>query len=926
MPKTILRLTEEIRFPNELGLVETKFAKLPLEIETNLKNILGEFEVEYYPRVPDLKRSYQRRMASLHKSVLFILETFPELKEKMDWGKYLKWCQAYYTLPSNEPIETYQEILTKYTGLLVNALVDHYPYEDDSGDKVKSATELLNKAEQYVIMKEGRADLATLIPMKINESAEYVLRFEKQLPPYSAETFQEFSVIKKAPLTTTPDWFYGLSPFLQSYLCCVPGDFKDKSDLQALSDIKYALNQFSIAWMTIQSQRGAKLQNDLNDIANNKLPPWFSTLPIDGQQMIKLFSESKISAEKITEYLSQFEKQIQIWAKTAAKKGSKKDFNAQKLNSLRALPYWYLVLEDFEQRFLKGALDSTEHLEEAISFVPSRLRRLPLAANFCESNFFTLKKDGAVAKKYSSRIRASHLASRDVKKLPPQVRKLHAKRNLSLIASHAAQQIFLFIQTLISPVRLLGSFIPDYYLDQERLNTVADFQKQNKLPILSTNHPLNMAKYPYYTPSDSPASLALLKVAEIILLVREVPELNASWDLQKIETVIAKIFSEVEATKQGLSTVSTAPELDGIEESAIGKLRELFNTNYELFKSLDGWQQIFTQHLFLKESSARCGQEELGAYLKNLQDLEDLAKEYSNTLNSSYGSATVFDYYGRELFLSSQENLLVMLAQGKSAGSCVSGKDRKEVETNHTYGMWLYRDKTGHWPSMKHSGSKREEFVDIVAELEVSKHGRELAGQNAPGSDGTKTPENYWPTDIAEAIRKKECERALLHSDILATNNEVGRIGDLSQLVRPGFTGCINAAQRLSDEQLKETLGLLAILCGEQKFLNSKTWKLPMFSSDTPKGMEEIKKIMHSPGTDENSNIEKMARVYFEIQNRPKEKWTRAPEIQQIYDTVMKLFSEDPKVQAAKTIACLRDIKNTAFSSNNLTPQSPVVY
>ncbi|CEK09390.1 Dot/Icm T4SS effector PI-3-phosphatase SidP [Legionella hackeliae] len=922
--KTILRLAEGTKFPGleggpkeETSGIFDKKLKLPLKFAQNIKENIGDFDLEYYPKTPDLKRSYQRRIDSLHNTFLFILESIPEFHEKNEELKaYLSWCKALHTLPDSESIESYQIILAKYTSLLVNALYDYYPYEVGSGDKFKLATELLNKAEQYVIMKEGRADLATLIPYKLNDSIEYILRWEKQLTPYSQETFQEFNAVKQGTLRTTPAWFRGLPPFMQMYLhSCIPEYLVVESNEATLTKLKFAINQFMQKWDDIQTQHNLTLASDLNSIANNKLPGWFASLGRQDQQLLRLFCESKLSVLEITTQLSAFNKQIQSWAKSKTSSAKKDNFRFQDLEALRKLPYWFIVLENYEQLFLKQVVDSCEQLKDAISFAPSRLRRIPLAANLCESNCFALTAEGKVVQKYASRIRSSHLASRDVIKLPEQVKKLHASRNLALIAKFAETEQALLEQTLVSPVPLLENHIPDAYLNRQLQETVSNFQKESNRIILTTNHPLNIAKYVYYTQSNDPGCMAVYNMSQVILLINKIPQLEGSWDLKNIKQIIEQAFTEVEY-KQGDKANSYTPvELDLKSEQVKKNLVSLFSENYQLLKSFNGWQQLLSQHLLLRKNCADQG--ELGNYLTNLIDLQSVANEYHAVLNSSYGTATFFDFYGRELFLASLENLLFILAKGKCAGSCVSGKDRKDIETVHTLAMLLYRDKKGRWPSMQDIGEDRKDFVDIVATLVVSGHGDELAGQNAPGADGIKTPENYWPADIAEAIRKKSHEQALRNSDILATNNEVGRIGKLQELVTPGFSTCVFASLRLTEEQRQKILGGLGILCGEQQFLRNKTWRLPFISSYAPTGFEGIKAILHEPGDNNTACIFKLAQVIMEIKKRPTVSWTRAPEIQKLYTALLGLCKEESKKEAVETIALLTETKNMAFDSNS---------
>ena len=85
-------------------------------------------------------------------------------------------------------------------------------------------------------------------------------------------------------------------------------------------------------------------------------------------------------------------------------------------------------------------------------------------------------------------------------------------------------------------------------------------------------------------------------------------------------------------------------------------------------------------------------------FVDNKPGLKELVEAYSSLLKSPMGSATVSDHHGRELFLSSLEQLIILTLGGYSYGSCVSGKDRKAIELMHTDAMILFKLKYGRWP------------------------------------------------------------------------------------------------------------------------------------------------------------------------------------------------------------------------------------
>ncbi|KTD17720.1 hypothetical protein [Legionella jordanis] len=889
--KTILRLAEGMDIS-------------PL-MQRKLQTILGEFEIEFYPAIPNLRRSYQRRMQSFYNAFLLVLSSLPELKHsKEDLKLYVDWCLEFYRLPQEElpveeyqgilpnwylefgplrqelPIEQYQHFLSDYTSFLLSALKDHFPHYKSKEHFV----ELINKAEQYVIMKRGRADLATLIPIKTGNSVEYVLRWEEQLKPYTDKTFKEFEAIQQHAKENNglniPHWFRSLSPWMQIYLhSFIPSELISKDDLKTLTGLKRNLNSLTLQWSSIKLEQGANLHHDLENIAQGKIPLWMKSLNPEHQQLLKLMADAGLSEAGISDEIANFDNWLQDkserlardkkqlehfnqltvlelpgslsflngfigeWNKLKLEQGAALDHDLkqiaqmghakipiwlksldpqhqlvlrilaetklmtasmsldvstlhswllsekeritsqnksfeplERLNSLRKLPSWVLFLEDFERHFLSNILQ-VGSLEQCISFAPSRLRRLPLLANFCETKVFWLNERGEVEHEYSTRMRSSHMAARDIVEWPMPIKRLYATRNLELIHQHASNQPLL-IQTLISPVPWLHAYIPDYALDMQRKEIIASFQEEKDKLIVSTNHPFNIAKYLYYTTATDKSCQALITLVEMRILAMQYPHfIPSSWSLNKIKAVIALAFAEVE-DKQALNSEQLFPEQDNETQTVISNLKRLFEKNHHALSQMDDWQAILAKQLEWKTVLEKEGKSK--RFSIDVESVRELLKEYRTILNSPYGSATIFDYYGRELFLSSIENLLMGESQCKSYGSCVSGKDRREVLETHILAMLIFHKRKGYWPSMSHTGQDRADFVDIVADLWVTWHGYELAEQNADGSSGIKTPANYWPADIAAAICKKAGMHALHHSDVLATNNEVGRIGNLS--------------------------------------------------------------------------------------------------------------------------------------------------
>ncbi|KTD76639.1 hypothetical protein [Legionella waltersii] len=288
-------------------------------------------------------------------------------------------------------------------------------------------------------------------------------------------------------------------------------------------------------------------------------------------------------------------------------------------------------------------------------------------------------------------------------------------------------------------------------------------------------------------------------------------------------------------------------------------------------------------------------------------ELEALIHDYKAVLESSIGTATIWDYDGRELFLSSLEQLIILTMNGYSYGSCVSGKDRKAIELIHTDAMILYKELYGVWPKFGDPKEKQDrvKFVNLVAMLYVSRHQQELAGQNAPGSEGIKTPEWYWPADIVEAIKTLLNDKdALRKDDRLATDNEVKNISkDLGAYMSKGRElHCFLIAKQLGEKLCTDLYDSLSSLINEENQFKTKStsWSLKFYdkesSSNTPTGIRKIAKVM-SDEKSGNDNVHRMSKIFEIVLERPEEDDSRLPATNSVYNGIRTLL--DPLEQGA---------------------------
>lgn len=780
----------------------------------NLNALLQEPEITDFDQERNLSDSYSKRADSLTHALLFIIEAYPPNANQKAFEdhalltKYIKACRQNVHF-DDRSLDKLQGKLNGFTSYLINVLMDGWQFTKNN--ELNEAIACLNEAEQYVLMREGAKDVATLHAMDFNEEEHLILQWDKRLQPYSEQWLSELKTIQAQQAPTTPAWFKDLQAAQQVYFAYSKNDQNPKLNC----------NHFYLKWLE-QTKNTVELQQDLQAIKENQNKPgWFLELKGNAQEMLQeiLAAEKTISIEKITQSLY-------------ALNEKSSSVNPEDLNQISSLPLWYWLLSETQQHFLGHTLKNANAIEEVVSFLPSRLRTLPAPANFRSHQLFILDDEGAIEKQFEERLASSHIASRDVLKHPQKVQKLHTTTNLDAVLKYKAPGKPVIIQTLISPAPILN-YVPQYLADVPpdyelslTLKEAVDSMPM-KADITHVNHPFNIAKRFYYTPSTETGCLQLLEMAK--------------------------------------------------------------------------------------------------AHFEKDNPFLALAEKYENVLKSGFGSATLYDWNGRELFLSSYEHLLIVGLEGLSYGSCVSGKDRKSIEFIHTDAMLIYKECYGRWPTIDDSQGKRQAFINIVVALYCTRHAHELAGQNAPGSEGIKTPEHYWPADISAAIKARMGENGLKEDDRLATNNEVKRISpSFNKTIEPGRILTRLVALNIGEADCQKLIDNLALVLNEtQRFLVEARYNL--FSSE-PRGISEIKALIKShieslengaENTSQSSSICIVSRILNIIHERPKTPGNRTDATQKVYQLLLGLI-EDPSM-AENTNNELHKLKIAWYKLNETT-------
>lgn len=776
--------------------------QLSPEALKTLGQFLPDYQLELYKEKPDYQRSITRRVNSLYNAFLFVLEAYPPNPKLFPIGvealkKYVSDCRKICDLSKSSLDELHKE-LEQFTARLIDVLGIGWGWCNNKKPH-KEAMACLNEAEQYLLMSQGRPDLATVSSIEWGQEKKYVIQYDCSLLPYDEQIIFELNELKQQNYPKTPLWFNKLPEYQQVYFCHLGLNLIDpqylKQDLLAFVD---KLREFK--------KQSLNFEHDLTQISAEKssLPHWFSDLKPSHQEMIRCIADKPYKLEdNLLNFINDLNKLV-----------SQEEFITT-VHQVPRIPHWYWVLSDRQQAFLSYVLKKASTVEDALSFLSSRHRTLPVPANFAVHKVLIMNKNGFIEYCSGARYRSSHIASRDGLSWPASVRKRHSTSNLNKVISGSKIGQPILFQTLISPIHLVDSvpdqmkhYMPELPPDLELYkiagHAVESSQKSQKM--VEANHPMNLAKYFYYTQADNKNSLRLLKEAADYMV------------------------------KNGEST-----------------------------------------------------------------ELKELCEEYKSVLNSSIGSATLFDYDGRELFLSSIEQLMILYMDGYSYGSCVSGKDRKGIELYHTDAMLLFRKKYGVWPKFGDPKEKEDrlKFVEILASLYTSRHQQEHAGQNAPGADGIKTPAAYLPNDVCDLIKKKlDDNRALISDDRLATDNEVKHISnefshyykDRDQLL------CHLIARQLGEELSNKLYDALVPLLNEKKLFiyNKNPWlNLGFFTEreegSVPRGIKAIHELMCDASSGKN-NIVRMEKIFLIVLGRPAQDASRAHATNSVYRGIRQLF------------------------------------
>lgn len=440
-------------------------------------------------------------------------------------------------------------------------------------------------------------------------------------------------------------------------------------------------------------------------------------------------------------------------------------------------PLWYRIMPDSEKKLFRYALNfptpaqTAEDIAERVQAISSKHRTIPGLANFSRHTYVVMDEKGRV-KVENSRLRSSMVSSRDIQKIEKQMTGWRARLKKPRAEIEKLKKEFAALRVEIAKDNIIQ------IIDTQTPFAIAEISKNTRLsngmvvtvPVLMQTliTPANLAGPDSGLLNDKDAAIAELRKDKY----------NHFQPYKTPDGTIISIQYEIISTNHPLNY--------GRYLTPTGQLKDK-----ESVKTGRNIEDVSRLILLLHERDRERDDDKLRAVADGLK--KELEK-------SGRGE-------DREIYLAAMEELAVSLMNGVSYGSCVSGKDRKGMETIyadalHEYFTHYYdadvkaqndamRTTQAEWtpeaPGLPPSTSganendlqsqRRKEFVRLFTNAFITFHQHENAGQNSPGSEALKTAEFYLPKDIIESI-KEATKNPAIHkqSDRHASNNEISTI------------------------------------------------------------------------------------------------------------------------------------------------------
>lgn len=442
------------------------------------------------------------------------------------YARYYKKKNADFTQLKTSKVM--KPVLVKYLQHLIGLLTDVCQWEHPLD--FEEARDWLNEAEQFLLMRKARNDIATVIAIPLEETI-YALKWEKNIPFYDDLFVQELKKIKARHAPLSPAWFRKLMPVEKSYFAKLPLSIVSADWL--VTSIQSDLQSFMVLWNKFKEDLGIRLEEALQSLRDTGTYSLISLTTYhswpERYKVLLQYSASRAEVEKhITQSLE--EKDQRLLDHVNALQTMPREILRKELQCIADLPLWYLELPEIQQYFLRKNLQDVEKAEDAVMQLGSRTRTFCGAlSNHFKHKVMAWHQNGTVLGSYKERKRNSHPAPRNLLHFQELVDE-HTRRNLDIMLRDTLPNQKLFYGSLISSVKLikwlstwkdyvpemfakqLDKLPPDHALQENLERSIRMHPEAHR--INTTNHSMNVAKIPNATNLDSNGIQSLINVAQ----------------------------------------------------------------------------------------------------------------------------------------------------------------------------------------------------------------------------------------------------------------------------------------------------------------------------------------------------------------------------------------------------------------------------
>lgn len=482
---------------------------------------------------------------------------------------------------------------------------------------------------------------------------------------------------------------------------------------------------------------------------------------------------------------------------------------AIRMDNYRRAPQWFRELKPIQQNWLIA--HRTELMNGKLGCPPAILRYVPGAANFTEHDSYTKTKDEVDFRKVYRHSTARPIdmkagKARDdlrdanglqiIKTIDPVATfnkfwNITPDRQNTIITERIKLQPIMLERSLLSPLVVVDSLFTykenNNELSKDDLTALKKggkvFNEENaKFPItvLGINWPINAergANDPFdkeHYAVDAQLLSCVGKIAEAInTYKKQVPD-----DSIDLYDSVRKIGNFLQFYSPFFTEANLSEQL--FERGSLKRAYENLNL---LFKSPKN-------HIFIARALGLINEDETVVDSETSKKLRKLGL----ALEASYKLAELWrnkltnkeidnvDSFGRNrrLFVLGYEDFIMQGIGGVDNDACKSSRDRAGTEEIHTDAMERCYLEEGFLPDYYDDQSKRDIFINLVAEEFINGHQQTCAGENSDGGDGIKDGKgalNVIPTApmLPADIQAKIDEKRALYletQNVLAKTNK----------------------------------------------------------------------------------------------------------------------------------------------------------